>query len=321
LKRYLGWAVNLAVFLSTPALLCAQSASPGQPVPVIQGPITRPMIIEIAKNTYFINEFGMDSIYFVVGEKRALAIDTGSGFCDLKGIFKRLTDLPYDVVITHGHPDHAGGMGQFDVVYLHEKDVEMAGRITYEQEVQYGEIMRKMGIGYKNVWGYTSADVRKWDKRPEIKPLSDGQIFDLGGRKVTTYFTPGHSPGECVFLDDKSRILFSGDAANGNVGTIIPVSTAVRALIRLQKLRSEYDRMYTGHISYAGTVDAVSQRSQVLDDVIEAFRSLLRGNAKTEVIRNHLFPERTQTVAVYGVARVGFNPEKLWEEGEAHIVP
>jgi hypothetical protein len=47
---------------------------------------------------------------------------------------------------------------------------------------------------------------------------------------------------------------------------------------------------------------------------------LLRGNAKTEVVANHLFPDRKSTVAVYGSARVGFNPEKLWEEGEEHKV-
>lgn len=181
--------------------------------------------------------------------------------------------------------------------------------------------MRNMNIGYKNVWGYTNEDVTKYTKQPKIKLLSDGQVFDLGGRKVMVYYCPGHSPGECTFLDDKSRILFSGDAANGNVGTRIPVSTTVRYLIRLQKLRTEYDRMYTGHISYAGTINAVSQNPQVLDDVIEAFRSLLRGDAKIQEVQNHLFPERKQTVAVYGLARVGFDPAKLWEKDEEHIVP
>ena len=155
-----------------------------------------------------------------------------------------------------------------------------------------------MNIGYKNVWGYTNEDVTKYTKQPKIKLLSDGQVFDLGGRKVMVYYCPGHSRGECTFLDNKSRILFSGDAANGNVGTRIPVSTTVRYLIRLQKLRTEYDRMYTGHISYAGTINAVSQNPRVLDDGIEAFRSLLRGDAKIQEVQNHLFPERKQTVAV-----------------------
>jgi glyoxylase-like metal-dependent hydrolase (beta-lactamase superfamily II) len=286
----------------------------------LQGPITRPMIVEIAPNTFFINEFGMNAMYLLVGKTRALLIDTGTGFCDLKGIVEKLTDLPFDVALTHGHPDHAGGIGQFDVVYIHPQDVEMATRIPYEQRVEYGEIMRNMNIGYKNVWGYTREDVSQYTKQPEIKDLSDGMVFQLGDRDVTVYQAPGHSPGSVVFLDPTSKILFSGDAANGNVGTRLPVSTTLKYLIRLKELQPQYNRMFTGHISYAGTIDVYSQRLQVLDDIIEAFRSLLRGNAKTEVVANHLFPDRKSTVAVYGSARVGFNPEKLWEEGEEHKV-
>lgn len=311
------------------AIACTGSAVKGQQPEASQagqqevqtGPITRPIIIEIGPKTYFINEFGMNAMYLVVGNQRALAIDAGSGFCDFKGIIEGLTDLPYDVALTHGHPDHAGGIGQFDAVYIHPNDTAMATRISYEQRVQYGEIMRNMAIGYPNVWGYTEADVTKYSKQPAIKLLSDGQVFDLGGRRVTVYEAPGHSLGSVAFLDDGSRILFSGDAANGNVGTRIPVSTTVRYLIRLQELQGQYDRMYTGHTAYAGSINAISQNLQVLDDVIEAFRSLLRGDAKTEVVQNHLFPERSQTVAVHGSARVGFIPESLWEEGEEHIVP
>jgi len=284
------------------------------------GPITRPMIVEIAPNTYFINEFGMNAMYLLVGQTRALLIDTGTGFCDLKGIVEKITDLPYDVALTHGHPDHAGGIGQFDVVYIQQNDVEMATHIPYEQRVEYGEIMRNMNIGYKNVWGYIKEDVTNYTKQPEIKDIHDGQVFELGDRDVTVYDAPGHSPGSVVFLDPYSKILFSGDAANGNVGTRLPVSTTLKYLIRLKELQPQYNRMFTGHISYAGTIDVYSQKLQVLDDIIEAFRSLLRGDAKTEVVANHLFPDRKSTVAVYGSARVGYNPEKLWEEGEEHIV-
>lgn len=284
------------------------------------GPITRPMIAEIAKNTYFINEFGMNSMYVLLGEKSALVIDAGTGFCDFKGIVESLTDLPYKVVLTHGHPDHAGGINQFDTVYMNLADTAMATHIPYEQKAEYGEIMRKMNIGYKNVWGYTKEDVLTSKELPVIKPIFDTQVFDLGNREVTAYYVPGHSPGCTAFLDPNSKILFSGDAANGNVGTRLPVSTTLHYLIRLKELQPAYDRMFTGHISYAGTIDVYSQKLEVLDDIIEAFRSILRGDAEIKEVQNHLFPEMKNTVAIYGQARVGFDPNKLWEEGEEHII-
>ncbi|WP_340113247.1 MBL fold metallo-hydrolase [Maribellus mangrovi] len=284
------------------------------------GPITRPMIVEIAKNTYFINEFGMNAMYVLVGDKSALVIDTGTGFCDFKGIVESLTDLPYKVVLTHGHPDHAGGINQFETVYMNLADTAMATHIPFEQKVEYGEIMRKMNIGYKNVWGYVKEDVITSTELPEIKPIQDEQVFDLGNRKVTAYYAPGHSPGCTAFLDMNSKILFSGDAANGNVGTRLPVSTTLRYLVRLKELQPSYDRMFTGHISYAGTIDVYSQKLEVLDDIIEAFRSILRGDAEVKEVQNHLFPEMKNTVAVYGKASVGFDPNKLWEEGEEHII-
>src|SRR5215831_3017273 len=207
------------------------------------GPITRPIIMEIAYNTYFINEFGMDAQYLIVGTKRALAIDSGTGFYDYKGTIEKLTKLPYDVAITHGHPDHAGGIGQFDTVYMHPADIPMVKNLSQEGAKRYGEIMWNMPVGYHGVWGYTPADAKwgNWGHMPEVKPLADGQVFDLGGRKVTVYHIPGHTAGSCVFLDDQSRIVFAGDAANGNVGAMATaVSTLTKGLIRLQKLRTDY---------------------------------------------------------------------------------
>jgi hypothetical protein len=59
----------------------------------------------------------------------------------------------------------------------------------------------------------------------------------------------------------------------------------------------------------------------VLDDLIEAYRSILRGNPQLVTIPNNLNPALSQTVAVHGAARVTFRPELLWEPGEAHEVP
>lgn len=53
-----------------------------------------PIIIEIAPGTYAINEFGLATTYLLVGEEKALLIDTGCGVGDLKEVISKLTDKP-----------------------------------------------------------------------------------------------------------------------------------------------------------------------------------------------------------------------------------
>lgn len=333
----LGLTMLLAASASAAAASAAQPlptlppppAPPaGTPAPNTTGPLKRPILALIGPETYFINEFGADSIYVVIGTQRALVIDSGSGFMDLKATVEGLTKLPYDVVITHSHPDHAGGAGLVDSVYIHPADAPAAAAITYESRVRYGQIMRSMSArpgaaGFPEAWGYTDADVRRWPKIPEFKPLSDGQVFDLGGRKVTAYHLPNHTPGSMVFIDDKSRIAFTGDAANaGGNGSNGAVSTTLRGLLRLRALReTSFDRQYTGHTAYANRIDAIPQVNQALDDLIEVYRSILRGNPQTVTTPNNLNPAMSQTVAVHGLARVTWRPNLLWEPGEAQVVP
>jgi Zn-dependent hydrolases, including glyoxylases len=316
LARLIVPAVAMAAAVFVPQAASSQAAA------TAPGPVSAPLVSEIAQGTYIINEYGMDDMYLVVGEKRALLIDTGSGACDLKAIVAKYTKLPYDVALTHGHPDHAGGAGQFDTIYLHPADIDMAKAITQEGRIKYIGMMQNMPIGYKGVWDYEAAkaNCKKYDKFPEVKPLANGQVFDLGGRTITTYVAPGHTPGEVVFIDDKSKILFSGDASNFNLNMTSPVSASLRCLIAIQKLYgTAWRQQYTGHVAYAGMLEVVSQDPKIMSDIIEAQRGVLRGDAKVQVIKDAFFGDRT--VSVYGQAQVGFDPKQLWEPGEAHVVP
>jgi glyoxylase-like metal-dependent hydrolase (beta-lactamase superfamily II) len=204
----------------------------------------------------------------------------------------------------------------------------MVRGITYEGRVRYGHIMRtmtseQMGMwaGFPNVWGYTDANVMKWDRQPVMKPLHDGMVFDLGGRRVTAYHVPNHTPGSTVFIDDKSRIIFTGDAVNINIGAVGTVSDALRSVLKVKALGSRYDRIYTGHIAYANWIEPLPEDLDTLDDIIENFRSILRGNPTLKVIPNHLNPARSMTVAVHGKAKSAFDPNRLWGPTEAHVIP
>ena len=63
--------------------------------------------------------------YLIVGETKAVLIDTGWGYGDLKSVVESITDLPITLVVSHAHPDHIGGDVQFGEAYLNERDFHM----------------------------------------------------------------------------------------------------------------------------------------------------------------------------------------------------
>lgn len=152
-------------------------------------------------------------------------------------------------------------------------------------------------------------------------------MFDLGNRKIVAYTCPGHTAGHMVF---------TGDCCNYNRGSRFATSTRIRDLKKLRAgYGKTYDRIFTGHTTYCGTLDVKSHDIAVVDGLIEAFRSLLRGDAVFSERVMQLFPERPpHKVVLYGpivqyphengsgpLVCPSFNPDMLWEEGEEHIVP
>lgn len=276
-------------------------------------PVTKPIISEIANKTYLINEFGLDVIYVLKGRSSALVIDTGTGYFDLKAtIAQLLGDMPYEVALTHGHVDHAGGIRVFDRVWLHPEDFRLIQNITPEGRRRYGEMVRGT-VGDRDAWSYSGEQIPDEEgPLPELLPLADGQCFDLGGRVVETVATPGHSAGSVCFIDDTSRILFSGDAANGNLllgfrGA--PIHTALEALLRLKAQESRWDRNYNGHVGYAGYLDCLAQPDGMLDDCIAALRGILDGSLPRIPGDSRIGPERP--AVTYGHTRVTFDPDYL----------
>lgn len=281
-------------------------------VTLIMG-IKTPYISEIAPDTYAINEFGLNAMFLCVGSERALLIDTGTGVCDLKAEVAKLTDKPYDVVLTHGHLDHAGGIGIFDKVYLHERDIEMAKNLTREQRQHYADTLGKMR-GY-TVYDYTTDDVWEWEKLPEFIAIDEGYVFDLGNRQLEVFFTPGHTAGSITLLDRKNRIHFSGDACNGNTLCLgASITTLLRTAEKIKALEPEFDQDFNGHIGYAGIPTCFSQKKTIRDDVITICKQILKGEAE---VSEQAFLGGVSYGANYGNARVVFNKDTpMVSEGE-----
>lgn len=161
--------------------------------------------------------------YLIVGEKKALLIDTGFGIADLKSYVQQLTQLPLMVVNSHVHPDHSGGNRQFDLVYIGENEWDSSdGAVFPIETVPHQRVHPAViaGNGYR------------------FQTLKDGQILDLGNRKIRVLAIPGHTKGSIAFYDCKSTYLFSGDAIVKRLfyGAGVPLSHYRSALNKVKKL-------------------------------------------------------------------------------------
>lgn len=216
-------------------------------------PINTPVVIEIDRKTWLIQEYGLDCCYALLGNDSGLLIDTGCGRMNIKRLAQRLFQgRPYDVVLTHGHPHHAGGARQFDTVGCAE---ELMAGVT-------GEAVTA---------DFAAPEFAAEHKNTEVLPLYTGDVFDLGGREVLCIRTPGHSGGGCSFYDARSGIAFVGDAC-GREMKVACVADALTGLMLLKRMARGLNRIYPGHVDYT---DYRALPASVLDDAICACRAAL----------------------------------------------
>jgi len=284
---------------------------------------------EFAPGTYEIDEFDCGSVFLFVGEERALLFDTGTGVGDLRGLVESITDKPYDVVITHGHMDHVGGCGWFDSVYMNEKDRDIYPfPPTLEQRRNYAKMISEREHKY---YAYNvEEDIIDWPAVPERKPLTDGQVFDLGGRTLTFYECPGHTPGEMVAIDDANRILFCGDAVNNNLlfrtgpsdPAFVSIEEAGENLARIWEMRSRYDTVMNSHHDYRAVGGPLSPT--VLPYAIQCCHDLVNGTARIIEMENPMrrmsgMAPTIKAATVDEKSWVVFNPEGIRRTAEKEV--
>jgi glyoxylase-like metal-dependent hydrolase (beta-lactamase superfamily II) len=98
------------------------------------------------------------------------------------------------VVVTHAHPDHAGGLAGL---------VELTGAevLAHERESVY----LRDGRSPRTRRG----SARSFPKVTVTGEFQDGVLLPAGLRAV---HTPGHSPGHTALLHEQTGVLFTGDA-------------------------------------------------------------------------------------------------------------
>jgi glyoxylase-like metal-dependent hydrolase (beta-lactamase superfamily II) len=148
--------------------------------------------------------------HLVIGEERALLIDTGMGVGDIRAVVAELTNLPVTVVNSHAHWDHIGGNHRFDEIVIHHAE-------AHELPLGVGNerLRRAFAAEHLRAPLPEGCDIETFSIPPSVASLllSGGERFDLGGRVLDVIHAPGHSPGGIVLLDRERGQLFSTDVA------------------------------------------------------------------------------------------------------------
>ena len=146
--------------------------------------------------------------YLVPGE-RPLLIDAGVG--QPAHLEEVVSAAPVDVVVTHGHSDHAAG-----APILHA---------------------RLPGTRFSKMpWPARDETAMPWHW------LSDGDLLATGDGALEVLHTPGHSPDHVALWHADSRTLFVGDLLQLGATVFIPASSGgnlaayLRSLERLRAL-------------------------------------------------------------------------------------
>lgn len=212
---------------------------------------------QIAPGLHRIVDVLENHCYLVVGEERALLVDSCGGFGNLRACVEEITRLPVTVALTHGHEDHMMGSYWFDEALLSPLDGGMACWEGAEERTQriYNQICEE---------GLLTTDAPfalRDGARPVELPVADGDVFDLGGRAVRAVALPGHTAGSMAYLVEDCGVLLSGDAVTPIMCLFFEESLSIqgwrdKTLARMVEL--PFEHFYTGHHDHAFAKDTLA---------------------------------------------------------------
>lgn len=204
---------------------------------------------KIDAQTFAISEYGhweKTHCYLLLGQEKAVLIDTGLGVSNIKKIVDSLTDLPVMVITTHVHWDHIGGHGLFSDIAVHEREVDwLACNFPLPIQEVKAQLIR-YPCDFPQEFDVNSYQI--FQGQPS-KILHDGEVIDLGGRIVQVIHTPGHSPGHCCFYEPWRKYLYSGDLVyEGCLYASYPSTSPRQFYDSVKKIRGyKIERVLPGH--------------------------------------------------------------------------
>jgi glyoxylase-like metal-dependent hydrolase (beta-lactamase superfamily II) len=165
------------------------------------------------------------NLWWIRGQRHDVLVDTGLGVASLR---EHLPDvLAHDTmaVVSHTHLDHTGGAHEFGQVAVHDLETD-AMAVPPPASLHAPTEMELLGLSIPDSYALPDSlleavpepgyDPSAFAIRPATvtRALSDGDVIDLGDRRLRVIHAPGHTPGSILLYDEDLRWLYTGDVLN-----------------------------------------------------------------------------------------------------------
>ncbi len=203
------------------------------------------MLDQISEHVYFIMSRSMDSnITFIKSGDHEILIDAGTGLYtsnldkDLQTRGSSIQSIT-DVVLTHSHIDHIGGIiplieAGSPKLYLHKAEAE---------PINQGDMSLTLG----NTFG---VDLPPF--KIDVK-LNEADVLDFDDVKLRVFHTPGHSAGSITMEIEDTGILLTGDTLfpGGSFGRVdFPTGSPVKLVDSLKRIsQMKFEIGLPGHMN------------------------------------------------------------------------
>lgn len=172
----------------------------------------------------YVGDLVSANLWWIRGQRHDVLVDTGLGVASLRQHLPEVLDHDTLAVISHTHLDHAGGAHEVDRVAVHPLEAEAVVApppASLDMRTELDLLGLDLGLpddafvpdSLLLALPEPGFDAAAYAVRPATvtHTLADGDVIDLGDRRLRTFHLPGHTPGSIALLDEDLRWLFTGD--------------------------------------------------------------------------------------------------------------